>query len=71
MLLLNNDSKLRLLAIIIALESLHKNFNIITTSLLKIGNKTIHQIQSILLSKKAKNLNKQIIKSVGNQAMTF
>lgn len=48
-----------MIAIIIALDSLYKNFNTTTVSLLEKGNKTIDQIQSILQSKETMNINKQ------------
>lgn len=51
------------------LNLLYKNFNITTTSLLKTGDKTIDQIQSILQSKEAKNLSKRAIGDIGNLAM--
>lgn len=60
------------IAIVIALDSLHKNFDTITVSLLEIGDKTIDQIQSILQSKEAKNISKQATgKGISNHAMAF
>lgn len=47
-----------IIAVVIALDSLHKDFDTITTSLLKAGDKTIDQIQSIILLNEAKNLSK-------------
>ena len=47
-----------MIAIVIALDSLYDNFNTTTANLLEVGNKTIDQIQSILQSKKAKNISK-------------
>lgn len=56
----------------IILDSLHKNFNNITLSLLKIGNKTINKIQSILQSKKYRNISKQITgRGIDNHAIAF
>lgn len=59
------------IAIVIALDSLHKDFDTITASLLETGNKTIDQIQSILQSKVTKNLSKRVTRGTGNQAMAF
>ena len=59
------------IAIVIALDSLHKDFDTTTASLLETGDKTIDQIQSILQSKEAKNLSKQATGSTGNLAMAF
>lgn len=47
-----------IIAIVIALNSLHNNFDTITASLLKTGDKSIDKIQNILQSKEAKNINK-------------
>lgn len=47
-----------IIAIMITLDSLHKDFDTTTTSLLETEDKTIDQIQSILQLKKAKNLSK-------------
>lgn len=45
-------------AIVIALDTLHDNFDTTIDSLLKTGDKIIDQIQSILQSKKVKNITK-------------
>lgn len=50
-----------MIAIVIALDSLHKDLNMTIASLLETGDKTIDQIQSILQSKDAKNLSKRAI----------
>lgn len=47
------------IAIVIALDSLHEDFDTTTASLLEAGDKTIDQIQSILQSKEAKNISKR------------
>lgn len=47
-----------IIAIIIALSFLHKDFDIITSSLLEVGDKSINSIQSILQFKKTKNITK-------------
>lgn len=60
-----------MIAIMIALDFLQKGFDITTTSLLETGDKTIDQIQSILQLKEAKNLSKQVTKSVRDLAMAF
>lgn len=59
------------IAIVIILNTLHNDFDITTTNLLKSGNKTIDQIQSILQSKKVKNINKQIIGIFRDLIMAF
>lgn len=60
-----------IIAISIVLNFLYNNFDTTTTSLLEIGNKTIDKIQSILQSKKAKNLSKRATKATGNLAIVF
>lgn len=50
-----------IIAIVIALNSLHKDFNMTIAKLLKTSNKTINKIWSIFQSKKAKNLNERAI----------
>ena len=60
------------IAIVIALNSLHKDFDTTTASLLKIRDKTIDQSESILQSKEAKNISKQATEEgIGNLAMAF
>ena len=60
------------IAIVIALDSLHKDFDTTIASLLETGDKMIDQIQSILQSKKAKNISKRAIgESIGNLGMAF
>ena len=59
------------IAIVIALDSLHEDFDTTTTSLLETSNKTIDQIQSILQSKEAKNLSKRATGDIGDLAMVF
>lgn len=56
---------------VIALDSLHDNFNTITASLLEAGNKTIDQIQRILQSNKVKNISKQVTRGTSDLAMVF
>lgn len=48
-----------IIAIVIALDTLNNDFKTIIASLLKIGNKTIDQIQSIPQSKETKNISKK------------
>lgn len=55
----------------IALDSLHEDFDTTTASLLEAGDKTIDQIQSILQSKEAKNISKRTTGAVGDLAMAF
>ena len=57
--------------IVIALDTLHDDFDTVTTSLLKSRNKTIDQIQSILQSKEAKNISKRTTKVTSNLAIAF
>lgn len=59
------------IAIVIALDSLHDDFNTTTASLFDTGDKTIDQIQSILHSKDAKNISKRKKGAVGDLAMSF
>lgn len=60
------------IAIVIVFYSLHKDFDTTIISLLKIDDKTINQIESILQSKNAKNISKQATKEAANNlAMTF
>lgn len=60
-----------IVVIIIALDLLYNNFNITTTSLLKFRDKTINQIQSILQSRKAKNISKYTIKAMEDLVIVF
>lgn len=59
------------IAIVIALDSLHDDFDTTTASLLETGDKTIDQIQSILQWKEAKLISKRTTGAVGDLAMTF
>ncbi len=59
------------IAIVIALDSLHSDFDTTTASLLETGDKTIDQIQSILQSKEAKNLSKRATGDTSDLAMAF
>lgn len=59
------------ISIIIAFKSLHQDFDIITANLLKMGNKSINEIQSILQLKEVKNLKKQANGDNGDLAMVF
>lgn len=56
---------------VITLDLLHNNFDTITTSLLKSGDKTIDQIQSIFQLKKAKNISKCATRVTRNLAIAF
>ena len=60
-----------IIAIMIALNSPSDIFDTTTASLLEAGNKTIDQIQSILESKEAKNISKQVNGGIGDLVMTF
>lgn len=60
-----------IIAIVILLDSLDENFDIITTSLQEIENKTIDQILSILQFKEVKDFSKQVTKNIEDLAMAF
>lgn len=60
-----------IIAIVIALDTLHDDFETTTTSLLESGDKTIDQIQSILQSREAKNISKRTTGAVGDLAMSL
>ena len=59
------------IAIVIALDSIHDDFDTKTSSLLETGEKTIDEIQQILCSAEAKNLSKRATGMTGDRAMTF
>lgn len=59
------------MAIIIALDTLHDNYNTTTASMLETGNKSINEIFAIIQSKKAKFKSKHIIRNIGNAVMTI
>lgn len=60
-----------MIAIIINFNILYANFNITITSFLETDNKTVNKIQSILQSKKTKNINRQANKKIIKLAITF
>ncbi len=60
-----------IIAIVIALDSLYKDFDTTTASLLETGDKTIDKIQRIFRSHEAKNLSKQATRDTGDLAMAF
>lgn len=57
------------IAIVVALDSLHDNFETTTTSILERGDKTIDEIQQILASAEAKFISKRAIGVTGDLAM--
>ena len=59
------------IAIVIALDTLHDDFDTMMASLLETSNKTINKIQSILQSKEAKNISKRATGGTGELAMAF
>lgn len=59
------------IAIVIALDTLHDDFDSTTASLLEAGDKSIDQIQSILQRREAKNISKRSTGAVGDVAMAF
>lgn len=60
-----------IIAIIIALGTLHKDFNTATASLFETDNKTINKIKSILQSKKTNDISKRAIRETSELAMAF
>lgn len=56
---------------VIAVDLLYNNFDTITASLLKTRDKLINKIQSILQSKKVKNISKCITERTEELAMAF
>lgn len=60
-----------MIAIVLALNFLYQDFDTTTVSLLETNDKTIDKIQSILQSKKVKNLSKQTIRNTGKLAKAF
>ena len=61
-----------MIAIVIALDSLHKDFDTTTTSLLETEDKIIDQIQNILQFKEANNISKQATgEDIGKLAIVF
>ncbi len=59
------------IAIVIALDSIHDDFETKTSSLLETGDKTIDEIQQILCSAEAKNLSKRATGVTNDLAMSF
>ena len=59
------------IAIVIALDLIHNDFETKTSSLLKTGDKTIDEIQQILCSAEAKNLSKRATSVTNDLAMSF
>lgn len=57
------------IVIVIAIDSIHNNFETKILSFFEIGNKTINEIQQIFYFAKAKNLNKQATGITGNLAI--
>ena len=55
--------------LIIALDSLHDNFEMITALLLYSGNKNLEEIQQIVISTKVTNLAKQVVGVIANFAL--
>lgn len=59
------------IAIVIALDTLHNDFDTTTASMLEMGNKSMDKIFTIIQSKEAKFKSKRITGNIGNAAMTF
>ena len=59
------------IVIVIALNTIHNDFDSIIANFLEVGDKSIDQIQIILQSKKAKNISKQSTGVVTKMAMLF
>lgn len=60
-----------IMAIIIIFDTLHDNYNIITVSILEIGNKSINKIFAIIQLEEAKFKNKYATKNIDNVAITI
>ena len=59
------------MAIVIAFDMLHDDYNTTTASMLETGNKSIDEIFAIIQSKKAKFKSKRATRNIGNAAMTI
>lgn len=59
------------ITIVIALNTLHKDFKTTTASLSKTSDKTIDEIQSILQCKETKNISKFATRRTGELTITF
>lgn len=62
---------LNIIVIVIVLDILPNNFDLTSTSLLKVGDKSIDQIRSILQLRETKNISKRFIRVVTNTAISF
>lgn len=60
-----------MIVIVMTLNSLYKNFDIITAFLLQIGDKIIDQIQNIFQLKKTKNFSKQANRDTRDLVIAF
>lgn len=69
--IISNRDLWDIIAIVIALNTLYKDFETMTVSFLETGNKIINKIQNILLFKEAKNISKYINKRISKLTMTF
>ena len=59
------------MAIVIALDTLHDDYDITTASMLETGNKSINEIFAIIQSKEAKFKSKRATGNIGDAAMTI
>ena len=59
------------IAIVIALDMLHDNYNTTIASMLETGNKSIDEIFAIIQSKEAKFKSKCATENIGNAVMTI
>lgn len=59
------------IAIVVAFDTLHEDFDTTAASLMETGDKTIDEIQSILQSKEAKNISKRATGGTSELAMAF
>ncbi len=59
------------IAIVIALDKLHNDFDTATGSILETGDKSIDEIFTIIQSKGAKFKSKQATRNIGDAAMAF
>ena len=58
-------------AIVIALDTLHDDYDTTTASMLETGNKSINEIFAIIQLKEAKFKSKRATKNIGDAAMTI
>lgn len=60
-----------IITIVIALDILYNDFDTTTASMLKMENKSINEIFTIIQSKEVKLKNKQVMRNIGDAVLTF